>query len=407
MGRPGMMACVAAAVFWTSAMTGAAQESGVSGTAGATDAAAVDPAEGLLSAAELQKLVAPVALYPDTVLIQVLIGASAPLDVVKADRLLRDNPGTPADALEQEIKAAAFDPSVEVLAIAFPQIIREMAVHIDWTDAAGTAMLAQSDDVLDAVQVMRAQAINSGALVSSPEVTVSTDPQTSAVVVQPASPEIVYVPQYDPQVVYAPPAGTALATGMVVFGTVALISEIFDDDDDWHGYWGCRNCGGWGGAPIIRNPDIDIDVDGDVNIGNRVDIDGGWKPDNTRVIAARDQISIRRGGDGQGVPGLDRPASRADELRAQLGAPADLRERGVAGDRAQIDRGTRLGDRTPAAARVNAPKVKARPAAPPVARATPQASNAGPKIARNTSAQRTRDASQRGALATRGGGRRR
>ena len=123
-----------------------------------------------------------------------------------------------------------------------------MAVHIDWTDAAGTALLAQSDDVLDAVQVMRAQAINSGALVSSPEVTVSTDPESSAVVVQPAKPSVVYVPQYDPQVVYAPSAGDALATGLVVFGTVALISEIFDDDDDWHGYWGCRDCGGWGGV---------------------------------------------------------------------------------------------------------------------------------------------------------------
>jgi hypothetical protein len=248
-------------------------------TAGAAAAqeAQVAPAaaEELLTSAELQTLVAPVALYPDTLLIQILVGATAPLDVVKADRLLARNDGTDAAAFESEVKAEAFDPSVEVLTLAFPEVVGQMAQHIEWTETVGTAMLAQSDDVLDAVQVMRNTAINTGALVDSEQQVVSRDAATETVIIQPTDPQVVYVPQYNPQVVYDNSLTDVLVTGAITFGTVALISEIFDDDDDWDDYWGCRNCGGWGGGPIIRDPDIDIDVDGNVNIGNRLDLEGG------------------------------------------------------------------------------------------------------------------------------------
>ena len=113
---------------------------------------AAPPEAELLTPAELQTLVAPVALYPDTLLIQILVGATAPLDVVKADRVLARSEGADPDLLEEQVKAEGFDESVEVLSLAFPEVLSQMAEHIEWTETVGTAMLAQSDDVLDAVQ---------------------------------------------------------------------------------------------------------------------------------------------------------------------------------------------------------------------------------------------------------------
>ena len=307
----------------------------------ATTATEAPQDANLLTPEELQTLVAPVALYPDTLLIQVLIGATAPLDVIKADRLLTDNEGTDQAELGPLVEAENYDESVEVLAMAFPTVLQQMAVHIDWTEAVGAAMLAQSDDVMDAVQVKRNEAIASGALTDTPQQVITNEADSDVVVIQPANPEVVYVPQYDPQVVYSQPSNgvnDALAGGLMFFGTVALIDNIFDDDDDWHGYWGCRDCGGWGGGPIYRNPDIDIDVDGNVNIGNRLDIDrdkvkidrdkmkidpdrrpdGGWQPSKDKSDAARDRISNHRKPDGSTKMQLDRPASRSDELRNKL-----------------------------------------------------------------------------------------
>ncbi|WP_170424098.1 DUF3300 domain-containing protein [Ruegeria arenilitoris] len=287
------------------------------------DAAASEETSDRLTDAELQTLVAPVALYPDTLLIQILVAATQPLEIVKAERYLLDNADRDPVELEPEINAMGWDPSVSVLATAFPEVVGQMATHIDWTETVGTAMLAQSDDVMDAVQVMRDQAIDSGALVSGPEQTVEVS-DDDTVVITPTQPETVYVPQYNPATVYTGPStGDVVGAALLTFGAVALIDEIFDDDDDWYGYWGCRNCGGWGGGPIYRNPDIDIDVDGNVNIGNDIDLgdrtDVGWKPDPERQKEARERIADheRREG-GRGELPVNRPEGRTDELRAKL-----------------------------------------------------------------------------------------
>jgi hypothetical protein len=283
------------------------------------------------------------------------VGATAPLDVVKADRLLARSEGAAPAALEEQVKAEGFDASVEVLSLAFPEVLGQMAEHIEWTETVGTAMLAQSDDVLDAVQVMRNTAINTGALVDTEQQVVTRDVVTETVVIQPADPQVVYVPQYNPQVVYDNSLSNALITGAVTFGTIALIGEIFDDDDDWYGYWGCRNCGGWGGGPIIRDPDIDIDVDGDVNIGNRVNLEGGdrlnvdrnnvnvdrnnvnidrdrvennvgWRPDADKSGEAREKIASKRGEGGATTLPLERPASDSDALRDRLSSQTGTRD---------------------------------------------------------------------------------
>ncbi len=277
----------------------------------------------LLTDAELQTLVAPVALYPDTLLIQIFVAATQPLEIVKAERFLLDNADRDPTELEPEIDAMGWDPSVSVLATAFPEVVGQMATHIDWTETMGTAMLAQSDDVMDAVQVMRDQAIDSGALISGPEQTVEVA-EDETVVITPTNTETVYVPQYDPQTVYTGPStGDVIGTALLTFGAVALIDEIFDDDDYWNDYWGCRNCGGWNGQPIVRNPDIDIDVDGNINIGNEIDrgdrTDIGWTPDPERKEQARDKISDhKRPEGGRADLPVNRPEGRTDELRAKL-----------------------------------------------------------------------------------------
>ncbi|MEP0960369.1 MAG: DUF3300 domain-containing protein [Roseobacter sp.] len=264
----------------------------------------------MLTQAELENLVAPVALFPDTLLIQILVASTSPMEIIKADRLLAVNEGEDSETIEAAVDAEESDDSVAVLATAFPEVVEDMALHIEWTETMGDAMLAQSDDVMAAAQTMRAQAINAGSLVSGEEQVVEIT-QEQEVIIQPADPEVIYVPQYDPDVVYVQDnsnaVGDAVAAGLIAFGTFTLIDAIFDDDDDWYHYWGCRNCGGWGGGPIIRNPDIDIDIDGNVNIGNSVNIgngndrrsDIGWKADENRQEQARNKISSKRADDGK------------------------------------------------------------------------------------------------------------
>lgn len=308
------------------------------------DAAAGETDAALLTPDELQTLVAPVALYPDTLLIQILVASTFPLEIVKAQEFLEDNAGTAPADLEEEIDAKGWDDSVAVLATAFPDVLTDMASHVDWTDSMGTAMLAQSDDVMDAVQVKREQAQEAGTLTSNDQQTVEVTQEGDAgdtIIIEPTDPQVVYVPQYDPQVIYdpGPDVGDAVAAGLIGFATFALIDDIFDDDDPWNGYWGCGNCGGWNGRPIINNPDIDIDVDGDVNIGNRPDI--GWNPDSDRVDQAKDRIADHRGNGATTLP-MAKP-DRADQLRQNLaqrtGAQDISRDRDAAG---------RLADQLPA-----------------------------------------------------------
>ena len=285
----------------------------------------------LLTQAELETLVAPVALYPDTLLIQILVAATQPFEVIKADRFLLENSDMSAEDLKPAIEAEGWDPSVEVLAVGFPDVIGDMAQHIEWTEAMGDAMNAQSDDVMDAVQVLRQQAVNTGALVSGDEQTVEVD-EDENIIVQPSDPEVVYVPQYDPVVVYDNSSADLLTAAAVTFGTVVLIDAIFDDDDDWYGYWGCRNCG-WGGGGIYPFPgDVDIDIDGNVNIGNEINIgdrerpgDGAWRPEPEKRDEARDKIANKRDADGRTRVPVDKGQTNSDALRAQLsdraGAP--------------------------------------------------------------------------------------
>ncbi len=379
----------------------------------------------LLTQAELENLVAPIALYPDTLLIQVLVAATYPLEIVKANEFVKANADLEQAALETAINAEGYDESVAVLATAFPEVLLNMTAHIDWTDTIGAAMLAQSDDLLVAVQTMRNQAINTGALMSGDEQTVSVD--EGEIVIQPADPQVVYVPQYNTETVYVQDnSNDDLTNVLLFFGTAILINNIFDNNNHWHGYWGCRNCAGWGGRPIYRNPRVDINVDGNVNIGNDIKIGGGdrgpggsWKPEPKRQKDAREKISNKRGPDGAAKLPANRPNSRGDDMRKQLSNKTGAAD--ISRDRSKIP--SARPDVNRPSARPGAPKRDAisqtnrkassnkapvrKPSAKPATRkpaAKPQTRHKPSAMKQRAPAQRSRSGSSRG-RSSGGGGR--
>ena len=303
----------------------------------AAEETAAETDEVLLTQAELENLVAPVALFPDTVLMQILIAATVPLEIVKAEKLLEENQGLEIEEITPLIEAEEFDESVEVLAIGFPEIISAMSANIDWTEKAGLAMLAQTDDVLAAVQTMRQTAVNAGTLISGDEMTVTQD-DTDAVVIQPTDPEVVYVPQYDTETVYVEQENTTtdfLRNLFFAAGTVYFIDQIFSSNDDRYYYWGCRNCGGWNGRPIIGNPGSRPNINGDVNINIDNSTNIGWKPDDKRKREARREIVDEKRPAGERastLPKKDKP-SRTDQLRRDLNARTDGGGAGALGNR--------------------------------------------------------------------------
>lgn len=158
-------------------------------------------AQKTYSQAELDQMLAPVALYPDPLLSQVLMASTYPLEVVEAARWTRANPGLQGDAAVRAVQDADWDPSVKSL-VAFPQVLQRMDEKLDWTRALGDAFLAQEPHVMDTVQQLRRRAQAAGNLRSNEQVVVQQ--QGPALVIQPAAPQVVYVPYYDPYVVYGP-----------------------------------------------------------------------------------------------------------------------------------------------------------------------------------------------------------
>jgi len=151
---------------------------------------------------QLQRLVAPIALYPDSLVAQILAASTYPEQVVEADRWVQANPDLKGDALGQAVNQQPWDPSVKALT-AFPSVLGNMDKNLSWTSALGDAYYNQQQDVMDAIQVMRQRAEAAGNLKTTPQQIVSN--QGSTIVVEPAEPDIVYVPAYDPWLVYGLP----------------------------------------------------------------------------------------------------------------------------------------------------------------------------------------------------------
>src|SRR5579863_5809891 len=154
------------------------------------------------SSAQLQQLVAPIALYPDSLVAQILAASTFPEQVVEADRWVQANPDLKGDALGKAVDQQPWDPSVKALT-AFPSVLGNMDKNLSWTSSLGDAYYNQQQDVMDAIQVMRKKAEDAGNLKSTPQQTVAT--QDSNIDIEPADPDVVYVPAYNPWLVYGGP----------------------------------------------------------------------------------------------------------------------------------------------------------------------------------------------------------
>jgi len=151
---------------------------------------------------QLQRLVAPIALYPDSLVAQILAASTFPEEVVEADRWVQANPDLKGEALGQAVDQQPWDPSVKALA-AFPSVLGNMDKNLSWTSSLGDAYYNQQQDVMDAVQVMRHKAEAAGALKTTPQEVVQQ--QGTDIDIEPAAPDVVYVPAYDPWLVYGYP----------------------------------------------------------------------------------------------------------------------------------------------------------------------------------------------------------
>jgi hypothetical protein len=235
----GSMAALRAQQGTAPAPTPAAQQ----GTAQQGSAPAGGPA---LSMDEIEGIVAPIALYPDVLISQILPAATFPTDIVQAHRWVQQHPDLTG------VDSQPWDPSV--LSVArYPSILDKMNNDLDWTNALGAAFLDQPDDVFNAIQTLRQQAQTSGVLESTPQQTVVED--EGAVRIVPAEEQVIYVPQYDPQIIYSnyeddDDDGDVFAASAIGFGTGMAMGAWLDNDCDWndHVVCGCRPgyWGGWG-----------------------------------------------------------------------------------------------------------------------------------------------------------------
>ncbi|MFN3892755.1 MAG: DUF3300 domain-containing protein [Beijerinckiaceae bacterium] len=288
-------------------------------------------AEAVYSAAELDKLVAPVALYPDALLAQVFPASAYPIDIVQAQRWLDKNKAAVGKQDYSGVDAQSWDPAVKALA-RFPDVIRKMSEDLDWTTDLGDAFVNQPKDVADAVQRMRAKAATAGSLKTTPQqkVVKRKENNNDVIIIESASPEVIYVPSYNPVQVYDPAAGL-VAASLLTFGTAVAIGSMWNNNywnwgsgvvypPVWPGYpaWRPPYPGWRPGQPVYPGgrPPGNINIGNEINIGNGSNIGNNvrpWRPDGDRY----------RPGQGS-KPGLrpeNRPGGRPGE--GQAGRPGD------------------------------------------------------------------------------------
>ena len=353
------------------------------------------PSDQLLKPEQLEALVAPIALYPDDLLANVLAASTYPLEVVQADRWLKERKNLKGDALKTEVEKQAWDDSVKALT-STADVLSMMSDKVDWTKNLGDAVLAQQPDVMDAIQRLRTKAYDNKKLVTTKQQKVSVQTQESkqVIVIESADPNTIYVPYYDPATVYGawpyaayPPyyfgypsyIGAGVIAAGLAFGTAWAIGR-------WGNYWG-GGCN-WGNRNLYINRYNKINNIGNnwqhnpshrqgvrynnanvqqrfgnnnlkAGVSNRMDFRGRdgqqvLRPEQNRP-GARDRVgSGNRAGDRVGDRGGDRVGNRAgDRVGAPDRAGADRGNRPSTADRAKGggSRATGGGDRAKAANR--------------------------------------------------------
>ncbi|MGY4480116.1 DUF3300 domain-containing protein [Bradyrhizobium sp. USDA 3364] len=283
-------------------------------------AAAPAPAQtaSKLPDGQIQQLVAPIALYPDALVSQILMASTYPLEVVEAARWSQDNKGVTGKALEDAMLKQSWDPSVKALT-SVPQVLQMMNDKLDWTQQLGDAFLAQEQDVMAAVQTLRQRAEAAGNLKSTPQQKVikSAPPagvtapagMTQAISIEPVDPDTYYVPVYDPGVVYGawdypayqpfywePPG--YVAAGVIGFATSVAVGAAI---------WG--GCNWWN-----RNVYVNVNRYNQFNRTNIVSNNWAHNPVHRGGVAYRDAGVARRFGSGN-------TAAAREALRGRTGAP--------------------------------------------------------------------------------------
>ncbi len=241
-------------------------------------AAAPDEAAPKIPNDQLDSLVAPIALYPDPLLAQVLAASTYPLEVIQLQQWLTKNKGLSDKALADAVMKEDWDPSVQALA-ALPDVAKRLADDIKWTTDLGNAFLAQQSDVMDAVQRMRAKAKDTGNLKPSEQQKVETKviENKSVIIIEQANPQVVYVPTYNPVVVYGPPVYPYppiyypppgyYAAGMAIsFGVGVAMGAA------WGGGWGYNSHWGGNNNITINNNNNYVNNSNRTNVNNRQNV---------------------------------------------------------------------------------------------------------------------------------------
>src|SRR5712672_3937570 len=297
------------------------------------------PTVELLKPQQLEALVAPIALYPDELLANVLAASTYPLEVVQADRWLKERKSLKGDALKKEVDKQSWDDSVKALA-STAEVLAMMSDKLEWTKNLGDAFLAQQPEVMDAIQRLRAKAYENKKLVTTKQQKVSVKIQESkqVVVIEPAEPGTMYVPYYEPAAVYGawpyeayPPyyfgypsyIGAGVIAAGLAFGTAWAIGR-------WGNYWG-GGCN-WGNRNVYVNHRT-------TNIGN------GWQHNAAHRQGVRyNNVNVQQR---FGNNNLKAGASNRMDFRGRDGQQVlrPNQDRPGAGDRVGDSAGERGGDR--------------------------------------------------------------
>jgi hypothetical protein len=313
---------------------------------------------------EIDALVAPIALYPDSLLSQIFMASTYPVEVVEASRWAKQNKNLKGDALAQALEKQDWDPSVRSL-VNFPDVLSNMSDKLDWTQKLGDAFLSQQKEVMDAVQRLRAKAEAAGNLKTTEQQKVIVEEKV--IKIESPSPQVVYVPTYNPTVVYGAwpypayppypwyPPGYAFGASMLAFGTGVALGAA----------WGYA----WGGANWGRG-DVDVDINRNTNFNTNINREqykqnlqargqreGGsfqHDPSHRKGVGYRDDNTAQkfnRGSDAQAAKAREDFRGRAEGGRQELarqGGPGDrgsLGEKGGLGDRGGVGDKGGLGDR--------------------------------------------------------------
>ncbi|MET0232089.1 MAG: DUF3300 domain-containing protein [Rhodanobacteraceae bacterium] len=306
-------ATLAFALWATCACAQGAGGAPAAATAPAPAQDAAQPSQKLYTSQQLDQMLAPVALYPDSLLSQLLMATTYPGDFAEAAEWVRSHEGAKGDEAVKQVEGESWDPSVKSL-VAVPQVLAQFGPQVDWVQKLGDAFLAQPDDVMASVQRLRAQAQKAGTLKTTEQQKVVVQappeaPSTTVIQIEPADPQIVYVPTYNPAVVYGAwaypsyppyyyppppyyyhPVASGLAAGIAFGVGVAAVNSL----------WGGFN---WGRHDV----NININRYNNVNINNRISGNGNvnWNHNaaNRRGTPYADNRS--RQNYGQGVSGAN------------------------------------------------------------------------------------------------------